>query len=592
MAHRNPGRDMNVTLLKRDIEEVCIVSFDFFDTLSYRPFLESDHALEYLEAIHCVPGWLQARKKAEAHSIHSSGLNCVPIAKFYEFVPEPWRFMEKIEIDFEFQIIRANPEMLEIFEFAKSLGKTIIIVSDTYYDKSTMKSILSKCGFYDYHTLYASSEYGETKSCGTLFDRVLRDFGQQNATSILHIGDNQHSDVAVPRSKGIKVFHYPKLSGEFLSNPRFQGCAKYWAEKNSKDRKEVVFRSYHLGALALLFKKGTFDSLDLISEMFLYAFPFLLMYFNDFIYEAASEAQSKHLAFIARDGYLMKRLFDCTHNQDGAFNSQYVYASRFLTKAINLDLCNLKESDASSIIGYYCENHPDIASLFGSLDFNHANHSAILETYTKNKALFEVHAHDYKLVYSEYLASLSLRDQNVLCIDWGGINLSAQRFLANFVKQASGIYCNVCSSTELKIKNFIDQLLPSYRIVEIFITSPENPICGVRKAADSFVPVYKEASEENAKKSHVDEHFALTMEVYNEFHSPEFRHNTLPVLKFMEIYEYIARCLSPLQITELGSAKNCESVAHNKNDFENVWIKIRKCGRKNAKIRFWQFWRK
>lgn len=116
----------------------------------------------------------------------------------------------KIERELEVQDLTPNEKLVDTLERARRAGKRVIAVSDMYLSQDDLAYLLDEFnlrGLFD--SVYVSSEYGFGKASGALYDEVIGDM-DRIAPQICHIGDNRHSDYAVPVSKGIKAVHAPR----------------------------------------------------------------------------------------------------------------------------------------------------------------------------------------------------------------------------------------------------------------------------------------------------------------------------------------------------------------------------------------------
>jgi FMN phosphatase YigB (HAD superfamily) len=97
--------------------------------------------------------------------------------------------------------------IIHALETARAAAKRVIFVSDSYLSIADIRHLLASSGLLDFLDAgYVSSEFMLTKRSGRLFERVLVEEGVSPA-SMLFIGDNPHSDVASPRSRGIRTIH-------------------------------------------------------------------------------------------------------------------------------------------------------------------------------------------------------------------------------------------------------------------------------------------------------------------------------------------------------------------------------------------------
>lgn len=95
----------------------------------------------------------------------------------------------------------------QALETARACARRVIFVSDSYMSAADIRSLLAASGLLDFLDAgYVSSELLLTKRAGRLFERVMADEGISPA-SFLFIGDNAHSDVHSPASRGIRTIH-------------------------------------------------------------------------------------------------------------------------------------------------------------------------------------------------------------------------------------------------------------------------------------------------------------------------------------------------------------------------------------------------
>jgi len=79
------------------------------------------------------------------------------------------------ELKLERQTLQVNPEMLEVFNFAKQLNKTIILMADNYLPSAFIDSVLEEKGISGYVKTFVSSEYREGKWSGRLYELALKE---------------------------------------------------------------------------------------------------------------------------------------------------------------------------------------------------------------------------------------------------------------------------------------------------------------------------------------------------------------------------------------------------------------------------------
>ena len=65
-----------------------------------------------------------------------------------------------------------NPETLCMFNLAKSLNKTVLIISDMYLPQSSLQNILESKGVKGFSKIYVSSEHAKSKHSGALYKLI------------------------------------------------------------------------------------------------------------------------------------------------------------------------------------------------------------------------------------------------------------------------------------------------------------------------------------------------------------------------------------------------------------------------------------
>lgn len=109
------------------------------------------------------------------------------------------------ELSAEADALVAVAETHALVTRARSAGKLIAFISDTYLPLGFIRKQLAIAGFLeDGDTCFVSSEIGKTKRQKTLYTHVLQELAI--TPSVLHHhGDHPESDVAIPRKIGIQA---------------------------------------------------------------------------------------------------------------------------------------------------------------------------------------------------------------------------------------------------------------------------------------------------------------------------------------------------------------------------------------------------
>ena len=304
----NSGSRIDSDELYKKIERYDFVSFDIFDTLVKRNVAEPADIFGIMER--SVGGDFKLKRiKAEKKARIELGRPEIVIEDIYSYFPVSERKMlEKLELDTEFQAIVPNSPIAEVYRSCVNAGKTIFILSDMYWPENAVRELLQRNGFTDYKSLYLSSRYQRTKRDGALFHQLLEQEGIEPG-QLVHIGDSPKSDYAEPRKLGIHAQRIPR----YFCNIEFRGTDK-------KDKLELNYINH--------FINNTFPYTEDPYYRFGYSqFGKLLYGFAHWLHEEAVRRGIKKLFFLARDGYIMKQVYEiCV--KDEAIETEYLEVSR------------------------------------------------------------------------------------------------------------------------------------------------------------------------------------------------------------------------------------------------------------------------
>lgn len=294
--------------------ECDMVSFDIFDTLVVRPF-SAPADLFYLVGEQLgIPDFrsirIRAEKKARELKFAAEGTGEVDIAEIYAVLAQELGISAQesmeVEIQTECELCQPNPFMQEVWKLVRASGKPVIITSDMYMRRRELERLLTKCGYTGYQEIFISCEHRCGKYDGTLFPIVRRAFPEQR---IAHIGDNRNSDIAQAQKAGFVTLHYPNLNESGYSY--------------RPDRMSPIVGSAYAGVVNRRLYCGA-----LCSPAYEYGYKcggILMVGFCRFIHEHAQRTNAEKVLFFARDGYIMKKIYDQLY-PDAA--TEYVYWSR------------------------------------------------------------------------------------------------------------------------------------------------------------------------------------------------------------------------------------------------------------------------
>lgn len=214
------------------LENIKILSFDVFDTLLLRNdkhelyrFLEVAervHELLTVKGITNLSVWdiYSARLTAfricyrtvnHTHKIREGKLIDVLALMSKILGLEVWIVPElvRIELTYEEENLRVNPFLDSFFRHPEIKSKEIIFISDMYLNGDWIYQLVHKSyPLLEFSKYYSSADYSLTKSSGLLYDLMLKDL-KVSRSSIVHMGDNFHSDVQCAKARGLRAIHLP-----------------------------------------------------------------------------------------------------------------------------------------------------------------------------------------------------------------------------------------------------------------------------------------------------------------------------------------------------------------------------------------------
>lgn len=486
-----------------EIKKHDIISFDIFDTLLIRPYVKPTDLFLHIEKLYKIKGFhknrIMAEKLARGKYIDYEEIT---LNQIYEEIDEKYKRFKEIEIELEERILTIHKENKEIYDYALSLGKKIIIVSDMYLPKEVIEKILIKNNYTNYYKLYLSSDLMLTKASGNLYKYIINDLNVKPST-IMHLGDNYHSDFENARLYGIDAFFIEKIIDIFLkSNIR--------AEKLLHKDKNNIGVSIMLGLSAF----SCFNKNDKNKENnywrnfgFIYGGPLVFSYMN-WLKKQIIKENIKEVLFVARDGYSLKKVFDIIKPE--YIKTHYIYAPRIIYYLIALDFkyYNLGDS-VKSVLEYYKDKDEYLEKQTpSSTALYNEGYKFILSNIEIYKNLAKQEYQNYK----EYIEKFNIDKDNIGIVDTGSLFKTSQKIISLFLGKENiiGYYWilfknKYYKSNQYKAKSFEKEeksKILDWNLTEFLITSPEPPIKNIVNSK----PVYSIPSKYEEKRMEMYEY--------------------------------------------------------------------------------------
>lgn len=341
--------------LLRLVRSICsdrfdVISFDFFDTLVVRSFLQPTDLFLHMASqplvSRALPGMDFALLRTECEKevrqrINDEALHADPtLDAIYEALRHrtglPVDVLEKIkelEIAEEISCVHARRGMRQLYDLAIGLGKRVLVCTDTYLPQPVIEEMLSRSGYGSDHGLYVSNTCGETKKHGGLFGLVAAAEGI-SPDKVLHIGDNPHSDRDMAKSAGWNTLMVSTLASMLL-NVKENGLAGVFPNVR---RPGLVADPASRRAYAHTADRLFGDSLSAQPRMTLDGNPADFGYFalgpftlslTLWLRRLAAQKGIDHVFFLARDGHLPIQCFNMIEScLPGSVKASYLPISR------------------------------------------------------------------------------------------------------------------------------------------------------------------------------------------------------------------------------------------------------------------------
>lgn len=232
----------------------------------------------------------------------------------------------KSEVESELERQELNTPIIELAKELKEIGKKIYILSDFYLGKKEITLFLEEKGVKNlFEDIYVSCEYGENKLNGGIYRKILNQL-KIIPSECCMIGDNYRSDIKNAKAAMVQAIQ--------VKVPRNHNRREEWTKI--------------LNDLRVRQKKAGMSYAN---------YAFSLFYFISKLYDELNRRNFNKVFFFAREGELLKQLFDLycvTLNKDFGLpiiESHYLYVSRQSTYAAGLK--ELNEEDFASLFKEY-----------------------------------------------------------------------------------------------------------------------------------------------------------------------------------------------------------------------------------------------
>jgi predicted HAD superfamily hydrolase len=503
-----------------------LASFDVFDTLVCRLVDNPQDVFRLIEAEHSGDGLLPVnfaavRVAAEQRARRVRTTEDVTLAQIYRSMAEivaPFLLdidgLMALEIETEIRLCRPREDVLALVAQFQRDGVRCVGISDMYLPGEAVQRILDACDI-RIDALYVSSDIGLTKASGQLYGYVRRVEAVALADVWHHHGDNFRSDVESAIISGLTATHFPiedfrltekPVAAHSLCESIIDGTARYLGYKHPGSGLSSAVWSQtgarYTGPLGILL--------------------------CDLARRKADTTGAKSIFFLARDGFVLKRLYETLFPGDSR-NLVYLAASRRMINFVQTseDNNNIEFLSANCVgltgkelLARISVTVPSSDDSLSDVISSKQQGVAILQRYSREilaQALIE------KEQVDAYLSDAGLISDDASVIVDVGWFCSIQKTLTKMIKASGhhgslhGVYfgTNVAPGPDFDVEGLFytnRQPLSSASVVsqhievmELLFTAPEQSVTSVQRDGDDFRILRMESDEERSRINAAEE---------------------------------------------------------------------------------------
>lgn len=483
-------------LLER-IDAYDVISFDLFDTLLMRQVLLPEDVFELVDYRLKEQGIaierFSEKRLASEKSLAQQAPSLIEIYTYMrdtygvsELVPE---MAAELERQADYELIIPRKEVCDIFKKSVRNKKSVYIVSDSYYTKEQLAGFLNKCGITEYKDILSSCEYHTSKT-QSLF-QILKNLA--GTSSCIHIGDDKTADIEHGKKNGIETCHL--YSGiDLLELTGYMGM---WEQIDSYPDK-LKAGIFTAGLFNSPFQFEREDGKIRINHIFDVAYLFFAPIICDFViwfYESVCKKNIPNVFLCARDGYLIKKLYDeLAGNED----SVYFLTSRIAAVRTGMaDKEDIRYVEKKTFDGSMQEELWKRFGILTDIDDARLQNGCLMDF---SKEIIERGA-VCRRQNRKYIDKLDIKNGDIAFFDFvakGTSQMYMQRLIKNHLK---GLYFLRLEKENMKnyhldIKSFYElgdtdskAIFENYDMLETILTSPYPTVMEFNELGE---PVYAE----------------------------------------------------------------------------------------------------
>lgn len=465
------------------IDEHDVISFDIFDTLVKRATLYPKDVFEIAEERTGIRRFADTRYRIQMESPQLS------LDEIYDCLKEICGYddgtialLRETELAVESDVTIPRNSMVELFDYAKSHGKTVVLVSDMYLGPEFVRGLLERCGIAGYDALHLSCQYGKLKQEG-LFEALHGHM--ENGETILHIGDDPHADIASAQRYGLDAIQVASC----LEVAKRNGYAESIERCGTLGERKLLGLAIAIGFDDPFTRDNDAEIANIIVA------PLVMGYLKWATDEMAGKGYDR-LLFFSRDGWMLLDAYGKLRRRcpEALPPGLYFYANRhatFLTVMDDyhlvkhfLDPANYQGDPDELLYRVFCIPVDRLLPYQGE---------PFEEYYRKNAPAIREAACRFRKNYQSYLAREGISGGSCAVMDFVSEGNTQKMLEQNLPGKTDGYYVGIpeyLSKDTENISYFLDQDLMSYDTemkLEVYFTSSEPALDSI---GDDGYPVF------------------------------------------------------------------------------------------------------
>lgn len=334
--------------LRDGMDSHDIISFDIFDTLIMRKTLLPEDVFLILEdravrAGYAVENFARIRVE-EQLKLYNPDLREIyeAIQRVTGITVEARDKLMDLEIEVEKSVLIPRESVAEAFYYAVESGKEVYIVSDMYIPAEILGDILTGMGFTGYRELIVSCDYKSLKTQG-LFS-VLKD-KLEDGRRVLHIGDHPVNDIECAGAQGFDTFYIKSAGDAYRESLYAQAVPTDIADVNTRSLLGLVIARLFNDPFITKGRQGV-GLVDTVGD-FAYSFVApMITSFVGWLYQELETDRYDGILFAARDGFLIKDLYELLERELRKADERFIPAFYFLTSRAAASSASIKDEES------------------------------------------------------------------------------------------------------------------------------------------------------------------------------------------------------------------------------------------------------